>query len=225
MLPGVGNMNSRSAPEMVAGVLDVLIARHARMAETNLLTAISAASLSVDATPGATAIGASRELLTHVERAAVAMRSRHRMPDTPVLRAILPSWARGLLRADLTQAMPGDGRTAATDAELDAHFTVRHLAVTYSLDAQPFALQPPGPALLGFPATVVWWLFPEGGMLFRDGGTLDLGIVRDSTPNATNDAILFAESFEQVAPVGPESLRITSTVDASGVVAGQRNPA
>jgi len=44
-------------------------------------------------------------------------------------------------------------------------------------------------------------------MLFLESGTLDLGIVRDSTPNATNDANLFAETFEQVAPVGPESLR------------------
>lgn len=141
-----------------------------------------------------------------------------------VLRAILPSWARGLLRADLTRAMPGDSMTAATDAQLDAHFAVRHIAVTYSLDAQPFTAQAAGP-LQSFPATVVRWLFPEGGMFSLDGGTLDLGIVRDSTLNATNDAILFAESFEQVAPVGPESLRITSTVDASGVVAGQRNPA
>lgn len=216
----VGNMNSRSAPEMVAGVLELLIARHARMAETALLSAISAASVAVDASPGATAIGASRELLTHVERAAVGQRSRHRMKDDTVL----PSWARGLLRADLTRAMPGDGLTAATDADLDRHFAVRHIAVTYSLDAQPFAAQVAGP-LQSFPATVVWWLFPEGGMLFLDGGTLDLGIVRDSTLNATNDAIIFAESFEQIAPVGPESLRITSTVDASGVVAGQRNPA
>jgi len=76
------------------------------MAETNLLTAISAASLSVDATRGASAIGASRELLTHVERAAVAMRSRHRMRDDAVLRAVVPSWARGLLRADRTRQMP-----------------------------------------------------------------------------------------------------------------------
>jgi hypothetical protein len=220
----VGNMTSRSAPEMVAAVLELLIARHSRMAETNLLTAITAASVAVDATPGATAIGASRELLTHVERAAVAMRSRHRMQDTAVLRAILPAWARGLLRADLTRAMPGDSMTAATDADLDRHFAVRHIAVTYSLDAQPFAAQVAGP-LQSFPATVVWWLWAEGGMLFLDGGTLDLGIVRDSTLNATNDSIVFAESFEQIAPVGPESLRITSTVDASGVVAGQRNPA
>lgn len=192
----VGNMTSRSAPEMVAGVLELLIARHARMAETNLLTAISAASVAVDATPGASAIGASRELLTHVERAAVAQRSRHRMKDDTVLRAILPSFARGLLRADLTRAMPGDGLTHATDAQLDAHFSVRHIAVTYSLDAQPFAAQVAGP-LQNFPATVVWWLFPEGGMIFLDGGTLDLGLVRDSTLNATNDAVIFAESFEQ----------------------------
>lgn len=66
--------------------------------------------------------------------------------------------------------MPGDSMTAATDAQLDEHFAVRHIAVTYSLDAQPFAAQPTAAALLNFPATVVWWwLFPEGGMIFLDG--------------------------------------------------------
>jgi hypothetical protein len=99
------------------------------------------------------------------------------MPDTAVLRAILPARARGLLHADLTRAMPGDGMAAATDAQLDAHFAVRHIAVTYSLDAQLFAAQVAGP-LQAFPAAVVWWLLPEGEMIFLDGGTLDLGIVR-----------------------------------------------
>ncbi len=43
------------------------------------------------------------------------------MSDGAVLRAMVPSWARGLMRADLTRAMPGDG-TPATDAQLDAPF-------------------------------------------------------------------------------------------------------
>jgi hypothetical protein len=35
----------------------------------------------------------------------------------------------------------------------------------------------------------------EGAFLSLDGGEFDLGIVRDSTLNATNDAEFFAESF------------------------------
>jgi len=43
-----------------------------------------------------------------------------------------------------------------------------------------------------------------------------LGIVRDSTLNATNDAEAFAETFESVAFVGLESIRLRSNVCPSG---------
>jgi len=74
-------------------------------------------------------------------------------------------------------------------------------------------------AVLAFPTTVKWYLFPEGTWLFLDGGTLDLGLVRDSVLNATNDYQLFGESFENVAKVGVESLEFTSTVCPNGAVA------
>jgi hypothetical protein len=37
--------------------------------------------------------------------------------------------------------------------------------------------------------------FPEGTFLYIDGGTLDLGLVRDSTLNSTNDFQVFGEIF------------------------------
>ena len=46
-------------------------------------------------------------------------------------------------------------------------------------------------------------LFPEGTFLHLDGGTLELGIVRDSTLNSTNDYQVFGETFENVARIGP----------------------
>ena len=49
-------------------------------------------------------------------------------------------------------------------------------------------------------------LFTEGTWLFLDGGTLDLGIVRDSTLNKTNEYCMFVETFESAAFVGLESM-------------------
>ncbi len=49
----------------------------------------------------------------------------------------------------------------------------------------------------------------------RDG-TLDLGLVRDSTLNATNDYQVFSESWECVVPKVIESLKITSTLCTTG---------
>jgi hypothetical protein len=68
-------------------------------------------------------------------------------------------------------------------------------------------------------------MFSEGTFLFLDGGTLDLGIVRDSSLNATNDYKMFVETFEAVAKVGIESLRITANLDVTGAVAGTVDPA
>ncbi len=46
---------------------------------------------------------------------------------------------------------------------------------------------------------LVWYLFPEGAIQFLDAGRLDLGVVRDSTLDATNDYETFVETFEGIA--------------------------
>ena len=69
---------------------------------------------------------------------------------------------------------------------------------------------------------MVWYLFAEGTFLFLDGGTHDIGIVRDSTLVGTNDYIQFTENFEAVAMVGVESYKVTSTFTGTGApVIGQ----
>jgi hypothetical protein len=63
-------------------------------------------------------------------------------------------------------------------------------------------------------------MFPEGAFLYVDGGTLELGLVRDSVLNKTNDFQIFGETFENVAYVGVESIAVTSVVCDTGVVTG-----
>ena len=78
------------------------------------------------------------------------------------------------------------------------------------------AAQFDGLDLRNWPTTVEFALFPEGHFVFLDGGELNLGIVRDSTINDTNDYQLFAETFEGVAALGPEALWITQTFCPDG---------
>ena len=59
--------------------------------------------------------------------------------------------------------------------------------------------------------------------MFLDGGTLDLGVIRDSTLVGTNDYTMFVETFENVALVGVESLQVTSTINVNGVAAALRD--
>lgn len=217
----VGNLASRFAPERLASVLRLVMVASARTAENNLLSRMG--SLSTAATTAAD-LGASRDLLTAVELAAVALRSRHRLAPDALIDVVLPSWARGLLRSDLTRAMPGDRRTSVTDAEVDEHLTVRGIRPIYSMDAQGFGAQTAGAALTAWPATVSFFAYPSGSFVFLDGGTLDLGIVRDSTLNATNNMIVFSETFEGVALRGPESLKVSATVTPNGLVGPQKAP-
>jgi hypothetical protein len=73
-------------------------------------------------------------------------------------------------------------------------------------------------ALDDFPTVAQWAVFIEGTFLHLDGGVLELGIVRDSTLNTTNDYQVFGETFENVARIGPEqaALWVTSTICPTG---------
>jgi hypothetical protein len=213
-----GNMQARAYPELVARNTDLAMVAHARIAEQQLLAQIGALSLHV--TTPAQVVGAARHVLVQCDKAAAAYRNRHRTGGLP-LRAIYPTWFKDLLRADIALQMPGDGidTFALADAVIDRWFAARNINVTWALDGeagQDYAAQPDASLLQAFPEQVIWYLFVEGTFLFLDGGTLDLGIVRDSTLNAKNDYQTFVETFEAVAKVGHESLRVTSDIDPTG---------
>src|SRR5205807_410890 len=67
-----------------------------------------------------------------------------------------------------------------------------------------------------FDADVEWACFPAGTWLFLDGGSLDLGLMRDSVLNATNKLQTFSENWEALAQLGPYSYWITSSLCSDG---------
>ena len=221
MILTFGNLSSRAYPELVERHTQLAIVHQARFAETRLLTRIGA--LSTQVTAGAE-LGAARDIFVQIEQAAAAYRSRYRLDPKASLRVIFPEWFKNALRADLTKQLPGDGRDGTFnlgEAEINKWFTTRNINVSWHLDGetgQIFGEQNDG-ALLGFPSEVIWYLFSEGTFLFLDGGQLELGLVRDSTLNGTNDYQMFVETFEGVAKVGVESLRIKSTLKIKGSAA------
>lgn len=212
-----GNLLSRANPEHVRRVLDLAQAHAAAIAEQQLLTQIGALSTAVNV--AASNLGATRQLLPVLERAAAAIRNRGRMAIGAPLQVFLPAWTRSLLRADLTAQMPGDAILGVTDAELSRYLSARGLAVTWTLDGeagQRFGDQTADAGLAEFPTHVIAYVFPAGAFVFADGGVLDLGIVRDSVLNAANDHMVFSESFEAVLHRAGEALRLSVAVTASG---------
>lgn len=217
-----GNMGARAYPELVQRHTELGMIWHARFAETRLLTRIGTLSTPVTA---ASKLGAARDIFAQIDQAAAGYRSRHRMDVNAPLRAIFPEWFKNALRSDLVKQIPGDGNDdtfGLVDSKIAAWFKVRNINVTWAMDGetgQIFGAQDANVALTAYPANVIWYLFAEGTFLFLDGGTLDLGLVRDSTLNGTNDYKIFLETFENVAKVGIESIKVTSALAILGASA------
>lgn len=213
-----GNFNARAWPERVENVAELLAAAHARAAEIELLDAIGAGST---ATTDAMVYGAYSSLIQGILKAAAAYRSRHRMDPNAALRVLIPAHVVDLVAADLAHQQ--FGRMEITRSDVLGLLRRQGINVSLYMDSETGAGQIYDAQTAGtlddFLDTVVWYMFHEGAWLFLDFGRLDLGVVRDSVLNATNDFQVFYETFEGAAMVGIESLKVTSTVCPSGEVA------
>lgn len=212
----VGNLMARTYPEMVAAWTKLLLAQHARVAETNLLDKLVAGSTAISAAP---TFGVTRSLLPQVDQLVAGFRSRHRLGSGTRFRAIFPFWVKDMVRTDIGRQLYGQDLNVS-DAQIESYFSTRGLNVTWHYDQSSttssiFSAQAVG-GYNKYPTTVEWFLFPEGTWLFLDGGTLDLGLVRDSTLNSVNDYTVFAETFESAAKVGIDSYVVNSTLHPNG---------
>jgi hypothetical protein len=232
---GFGNMQSRFAPEQVAANTDLAIAAAARVAENNLLNLIAEKCVKGVTDGTASLLGAARELLPALDLAIAQQKQVHRLPQSQIFAWIAPAWLRNELRSDLArEAAHQQGKDwnslALTDDQLDDLLKQRGIRPIWHLDGQTGSVEggvtqifvaPTKAAIAKYPAKVVSYLFPEGSMQFLDAGRLDLGVVRDSTLDSTNDYETFVETFESVAYRGYASgaLQLVSTLESTGAAA------
>jgi hypothetical protein len=216
MCLAIGNLQARAYPELVSRNNELAMIQHARLADMTLLNKISALSTAVTS---AYKIGFARDFLEAVGRGAAAYRARHRMGTAAPLRVFAPAWVKDAIREDLTWGLPGDQLEWA-DSVINGFFSTRNVNITWHLDdASSLTTAQATGALKGWPASFKWQIFAEGTFLFLDGGTLDLGIVRDGDLVATNDYKMFVETFEGLAKIGIESVEVTTTTKVTGQVA------
>lgn len=238
-----GNMMGRFSPEVVEANTKLALANAARFREIHRLNQIASHSTSVSS---GQLLGAARDLLATMDLIMAAYRYRNRIARTGVnLRAIFPSYAIDMLRADLTRSLSygaGNDNLTLSDADVEALITSRGWSVTWLLDNQPAGSTGAGGGLaypdqtfgtagsnvnpqaqggiIDWPHTMVWYVFAEGTFQRLDGGTLDLGVVRDPTYNSVNVYETFVEVFEAIAKRGTESLQVLSNVRPNGAAAG-----
>ena len=214
-----GNLNYRVFPEQVEAFLQDLSVAFTATKEIHYLDAIDNASTAVVA---AAPYGATRSSTTLILAAAAAYRRRHHMAPSATLTLMLPSWMVEFIKIDMVNDHSmGLGFLTAGESEVNAWLASMNLDVAWYYDSATGAGQslndPQGAgALNGFPTSVVGYLFAPGTFVRLDGGTLDVGIVRDSLLNGTNDLQIFSEQWVQVCFVGLESVRLELSLCPDG---------
>jgi hypothetical protein len=232
------NVTTRFDAEATAANVQAAQIAHARYAENRLLAQLAALSTTLTAPAVVSAV---RDLLLALDRMAAAHRNFYRLEDNQAYRMVLPRWVLDALRADLLLGAgfaSGDdapGMFAAADALITGWFTQRNFNISWHLDGRPattagagevgmanqfYAAWADNGAVPDFPAQVEALMWVEGEMIHLDGGTLDLGVVRDSTLNQNNRYKQFSETFEGVAHRGVESIRLVADLQISGMTAG-----
>lgn len=214
-----GNLNYRVFPEQVEAFLSDLAVAFTQVKEIHYIDAIDAASTAVTFAP---TYSATRGITYTLLAAAANYRRRQHMSPEAVLTLFLPSWTVDLLKADLiADHSLGLNFIGATDAQVAQVFAGMNLDVSFYYESatgagQSFNGAQGAGAMNEFPSTVVGYLFSPGTFVRLNAGTLDLGVVRDSVLNGTNDLQMFAEEWIQTCMVGLESLRLEITLCPDG---------
>jgi hypothetical protein len=214
-----GNLNYRVFPEQVAAFLEDLAVAFTSTKEIFYLDAIDATSTAVTAAP---AYGATRGVTQTILAAAANYRRRQHMGINSVLTLMLPSWVVEFIKVDMVNDHAlGLNFLNAGEAEVTAWLASENLDIAWYYDSatgagQAFNGAQGAGAINPFPTSVVGYMFAPGTYVRLDGGTLDVGIVRDSILNGTNDLQIFSEQWVQVCQVGLESLRLEITLCPDG---------
>lgn len=202
------NMMARAYPELVKRNTELALVAHARFAESRLLAKMWTACDTTSTDVPSPALGVTRDALLWFRTASVSMRNRHRMSPDAVIDAWAPAWLRDAMAIDLADQAPGDNTLSTSYAEIEAYLSDANVNVTWFLDTVPGATTS---QIFGsidtFPANASIIMAAPGTFAYMDGGTLDIGVVRDSALVGTNEYIEFTETFEALAKFGVEGVK------------------
>lgn len=208
-----GNLTDRAFPELTKRFIAVVFSAHIHRVATAVVNKIVATATAV-AMSAVTNVSAAGRVLHAIDVQVEDFRSQYRMPVNSILEAIFPLWAKALVRADLAMRN-GVALLAVTDADIVAYFAVRKVRPQFVHDYQP--MYSGATPKLAFPTTLKFLMYPAGGYIKGDGGVIDLGVIRDSVLNATNDfTAAWTEQMYLVAQLGPKAREVAVTYVVDG---------
>jgi hypothetical protein len=222
-----GNLVDYAYPELIANWLRLVMAIRAKATNARIIDlmlngggsgdAISA-SIAVDHTGllGAT----TSALLSSIELSAVDYREKYSMCFDAILEVVMPRWAQAVIRADLANR-DGIDVFGVTDGMIADWFNIRGVRVQFVGDWQVRSGTDPGGATpaTDWPLTLDYMIYAPGTFIRGNSMSLDLGVVRDSVLNSTNDhTAAWAEDCYALLKPGHESRVVTVDICSSGEI-------
>lgn len=218
----VGNLMEDAFPELIANHTRLLFAGQAHRLNTLRINELLLPANSTGVTGNvAGGQGLVAPVLGYLELQAIDLREKYRMCEDAVLEVILPRWLRGAMRSDLRKRTGmGLEALAVSDAMLMNMFDLLNIRIQWVTDWQVGSTGFPGgaTAITAWPTTVQFLMFPAGTFVLGRGLQLNLGVIRDSVMNATNDhTAQWMEECWLIAKIGHESRLGTISICASGM--------
>lgn len=213
-----GNFRDRFFRESIEAWLTLNDVWAARVKEQNLLAKI-AGTPTATFTAG-TVLGTARDVIAAIRRHVATVRYWWRLDDSTRFRLLFPRWLKDNIAVDLAREQPGASvdRLLTDGGYIDQLFSNLGVNVSWLMEGESSQRygRPNAGQIAPWRSNVLGYFFIEGAWLYLNGGTLNLGVVRDSTLNATNNFQMFEEEFEQVHFHGTFSHKLDIDICPSG---------
>lgn len=215
-----GNLTESAYPEAVSNFLGLMSRAHERAMNGRQLaqmTSLSAAAINTGSF-AVTGQPVYQQIYGGISLAVTDYRERYGMCQRDVIEVVAPHWLRAAIRADLAwrNGVPPE---QVPDSALDMDFSTLGARVQWVSDYQVRGSGQFGhsTAMTAWPTSATLMVFAAGTFVRGNGLSLDLGVVRDSTLNSTNDHTAgWSEECFLVARFGHESRQYTITFAVNG---------
>lgn len=174
-----GRFMERTNPERKSNFTDISLASFARFNEQRLHTSMIANSTHLNAPQS---LGATRDLLAGLNRAAVNYRAIHRMDPAALIEVVIPGWVGwGLLPDDQANALQSyEDQYMVTATKIEQWLRARNIVVgTWFQDDFTTAASNEG-GVNSYPSSFKVLMYHPGAHVYVDQGELNLGVLVDS---------------------------------------------
>lgn len=219
-----GNLTDDAYPEATAHTLRLLLTAWQHAQNARIISQMVTLSSSAITGIGGAGKPVFQTVMNGLSLATTDYKAKYAMNDDTIVEVVAPFWLQELIQADLAWRNPGDNVLSVSDAMINQFAADRYFRVQWVNDWQVRGAGQFGNAttpLVAWPTSAQVMVFAAGTFVKGNGLTLDLGVVRDSTLNKTNDfTAAWSEECHLVARVGNESRLYTLTFAVDGAVGG-----